>query len=192
MLKRQLFPRLYQLFPHLATAVSELYELYSQHASVFRRLFQKRPNIPPSSLFTGGSVWGTSEWVPHRLPIGSPFSSIFSTLILCSVIVIRQPLMIINELFNGNYTFILSFNQVQGGVYGETGGNLKKGSPPRKPFTHRHSERFVGNGEPSPIFVLSESSSTKSATTVIAALNEQSYCFFYFFITLRVVPSFIG
>ena len=54
----------------------------------------------------------------------------------------------------------------RGGVYGEPGGNLKKGSPPRKPFTHRHSERFVGNGEPSPIFVLSESSSTKSATII--------------------------
>ena len=33
------------------------------------------------------------------------------------------------------------------GIYGEYVGNLGIGSPPLNPFVHRHSERFVGNGE---------------------------------------------
>ena len=33
-------------------------------------------------------------------------------------------------------------------MYGECVWNLGIGSPPFNPFTHRHSERFVGNGEP--------------------------------------------
>ena len=59
-----------------------------------------------------------------------------------------RPTIIPNMIPNmkGNIFYTPS-GSLKWGTYGECVGNLEKGSPPLNPIIHRHSERFVGNGE---------------------------------------------
>ena len=81
--------------------------------------FHKRPHIPPVPLSTGVPVWGTYSEIPHIFPIHSPLMCLLSK----NKLILRDP---------------------KWGTYGEPMGNLIQGSPPLKPFIHRHSMRFVG------------------------------------------------
>ena len=88
--------------------------------SIFSEIPHKSSRTP---MYKGIGRWGTPSEIPHIFPIDSPLS-----ISMC-------PDYGLNVLGN-----------LKWGMYGESVGNLKKGSPPFNPFVHRHSEQFVGNG----------------------------------------------
>ena len=127
-------------------------------------IFQKRPHIPPMPLFTGVPRWGTYFEFPHSFPIYSPF---FKTI----------------APNGGNTTNRLKSNKIfftarvgnLCGMYGEP----RKGFPPLNPFIHRHSERFVGNGEHKAYLKNTQRAHSRTylmSTFILFCLHHVKYC----------------